>query len=98
MSARRLSAFISFVKKSSRHEATRDVSGAELARALGKLGYAQTRQTGSHLRLTSFEGGEHHVTVPLKRALPLGTLRAIFRDIARHRSSTIDEVAANLFS
>jgi predicted RNA binding protein YcfA (HicA-like mRNA interferase family) len=31
----------------------RDVSGDELARALGDLGYRMTRQTGSHLRLTT---------------------------------------------
>jgi predicted RNA binding protein YcfA (HicA-like mRNA interferase family) len=30
----------------------RDLSGAELAKALAQLGYRVTRQTGSHLRLT----------------------------------------------
>ncbi|MEK7770741.1 MAG: type II toxin-antitoxin system HicA family toxin [candidate division NC10 bacterium] len=28
------------------------------------MGYRVTRQTGSHLRLTTLERGEHHVTVP----------------------------------
>jgi predicted RNA binding protein YcfA (HicA-like mRNA interferase family) len=42
----------------------RDVSGDDLAKALGELGYRVTRQTGSHFRLTTLEGGEHHVTVP----------------------------------
>jgi predicted RNA binding protein YcfA (HicA-like mRNA interferase family) len=42
----------------------RDVSGDDLAKALSDLGYRVTRQTGSHLRLTTFEGGEHHVTIP----------------------------------
>ena len=37
----------------------RDVSGDDLAKALGHLGYRVTRQTGSHLRLTTLEGGEH---------------------------------------
>jgi len=31
----------------------RNISGAELAGALKKLGYQITRQTGSHLRLTT---------------------------------------------
>lgn len=36
----------------------RDVTGEELARALGKVGYEATRQTGSHIRLTTRIGGE----------------------------------------
>jgi len=43
---------------------SRDISGTELARALKKLGYQTTRQTGSHLRLTTNEHGQHHVTIP----------------------------------
>ena len=31
----------------------RDISGADLARALTSLGYAVTRQTGSHMRLST---------------------------------------------
>jgi len=31
----------------------RDVSGHDLARALGKYGYEITRQKGSHMRLTT---------------------------------------------
>jgi predicted RNA binding protein YcfA (HicA-like mRNA interferase family) len=42
----------------------RDVSGAELAKRLSVFGYHITRQAGSHLRLTTTEGGEHHLTIP----------------------------------
>lgn len=42
----------------------RDLSGSDLAQALRKLGYRVTRQTGSHLRLTTTEHGEHHLTIP----------------------------------
>jgi len=35
----------------------RDVSGAELASLLEIFGYVVTRQKGSHLRLTTQEGG-----------------------------------------
>jgi predicted RNA binding protein YcfA (HicA-like mRNA interferase family) len=36
----------------------RNLSGNDLAQALKKLGYDVTRQTGSHLRLTTKEGVE----------------------------------------
>ncbi|MGH7267429.1 MAG: type II toxin-antitoxin system HicA family toxin [Candidatus Rokuibacteriota bacterium] len=52
----------------------RDVSGDDLARALADLGYHTTRQTGSHLRLTTLERGEHHITTPRHAALRVGTL------------------------
>jgi len=43
----------------------RDISGEELARILERHGYKITRQTGSHIRLTStIKGTEHHVTIP----------------------------------
>lgn len=38
----------------------RDLGGLELAKALRKLGYGVTRQSGSHLRVTTQERGEHH--------------------------------------
>ena len=42
----------------------RDISGYELAKLLSKYGYTVTRQTGSHIRLTTQQKGEHHVTIP----------------------------------
>ena len=53
----------------------RDVSGAELAKRLERLGYRVTRQTGSHMRLTLPDLPEHHVTIPAHDALRIGTLR-----------------------
>jgi predicted RNA binding protein YcfA (HicA-like mRNA interferase family) len=47
----------------------RNVSGADLVRLLEGFGYVASRQKGSHLRLTSQAGGEHHVTVPSHAAL-----------------------------
>ena len=55
----------------------RDMSGAGLAKALKILGYQVTRQAGSHMRLTTIEGGEHHVTIPRHDPLRVGTLAAI---------------------
>jgi predicted RNA binding protein YcfA (HicA-like mRNA interferase family) len=62
----------------------RDVSGEELAALLQRHGYQVTRQTGSHMRLTTLLGGEHHITIPHHRALRIGTLSAILNDVARH--------------
>lgn len=62
----------------------RDCSGRDLARRLERLGYVVTRQTGSHLRLTTQQRGEHHVTVPAHEALRVGTLAAILDLVAEH--------------
>ena len=75
----------------------RDVSGAELARLLEVFGYAVTRQKGSHLRLTTFQGSEHHVTVPNQNSLRTGTLNGILRDVAGHVGLSRDDVVNQLF-
>jgi predicted RNA binding protein YcfA (HicA-like mRNA interferase family) len=43
----------------------RDISGYELSKRIGKIGYDITRQTGSHMRLTTKENGIHHITIPI---------------------------------
>ena len=63
----------------------RDISGLELARALAALGYRVTRQTGSHIRLTTEAPNRHHVTVPAHDPIRLGTLAAILADVAQHQ-------------
>ncbi len=62
----------------------RDLDGGTLIRGLKRVGYVETRQTGSHVRMTTQTGGEHHVTVPLHRPLKIGTLAAILDDTATH--------------
>jgi len=47
----------------------RDLSADALAKRLARYGYSVTRQTGSHLRLTTTQGGEHHVTIPAHSSL-----------------------------
>lgn len=42
----------------------RDLSGAALINGLRKLGDMPTRQTGSHVRVTTQRSGQHHITVP----------------------------------
>jgi predicted RNA binding protein YcfA (HicA-like mRNA interferase family) len=75
----------------------RDLAGAELAKTLRKLGYETTRQTGSHARLTTLVGGEHHLSVPMHKILPVGTLRSILKEVGRHFDMEADEVAERLF-
>ncbi|PYK22610.1 MAG: hypothetical protein DME59_19630 [Verrucomicrobia bacterium] len=75
----------------------RDVSGADLGKRLGRLGYAVTRQTGSHLRLTTSERVQHHVTIPNHDPLKVGTLAAILNDVAAHLEISRDELSQRLF-
>ncbi|MBX2904596.1 MAG: type II toxin-antitoxin system HicA family toxin [Taibaiella sp.] len=51
----------------------RDLTGRDLAVSLRKLGYSQARQVGSHIRLTTTQKGQHHVTVPDHVPLKIGT-------------------------
>ncbi|MFN9170177.1 MAG: type II toxin-antitoxin system HicA family toxin, partial [Dolichospermum sp.] len=55
----------------------RDLSGSGLSKALSKLGYVIDHQTGSHIRLTTQENGEHHITIPNHSPMKIGTLSAI---------------------
>lgn len=75
----------------------RDVSGPDLAKLLEAFGYAVTRQKGSHLRLTTVEGGEHHVTVPNHDSLRAGTLNGILKDVAEHAGLARDALVEQLF-
>ncbi|MGB4068146.1 MAG: type II toxin-antitoxin system HicA family toxin [Nitrospira sp.] len=75
----------------------RDLSGSDLAQALRILGYSMTRQTGSHLRLTTFDHGEHHLTIPNHAPLRIGTLSAILAEVAAHFTISRDQLLARLF-
>ncbi len=76
----------------------RDLSGDDLAKRLGRLGYEQTRQAGSHLRLTrSSSEGEHHITIPRHKALRVGTLNSILTDVATHLNLNKEDLLRQLF-
>ena len=76
----------------------RDVSGHELARALTRFGYAVSRQTGSHIRLTSrLKGAEHHVTIPAHDSLRIGTLSQILNEVAAYLELSRDALVETLF-
>ena len=55
------------------------ISGQQLIKVLGKLGWQVARQQGSHVRLKHFEK-RVFLTVPLHRELKRGTLSGILAD------------------
>lgn len=75
----------------------RDLAGADLAKALRVLGYEITRQTGSHMRLTTLQNGEHHLTIPNHSSLRIGTLSAILMEVAVHFNLTRDQLCEKIF-
>jgi predicted RNA binding protein YcfA (HicA-like mRNA interferase family) len=75
----------------------RDLSAAELEKALRRtFGYQFTRQVGSHRRLTTQIGGEHHLTIPNHDPLRTGTLRAILGEVMAHHRLTLEGVLQKL--
>jgi len=76
----------------------RDLSGTQLASSLRRFGYQPTRQTGSHIRLTStIRGRPHHVTIPRHGALKVGTLATVLADVARYLELDRQALADELF-
>lgn len=77
----------------------RDIGGPELVKALARLGYKQTRQTGSHIRLTSSEKGkEHHVTIPSHSPIKVDTLNSIITSIADYHKIEKQKLINDLFT
>jgi predicted RNA binding protein YcfA (HicA-like mRNA interferase family) len=76
----------------------RELSGEALASLLRRYGYGISRQTGSHLRLTSTRSGEtHHVTIPRHQSLKVGTLSAILANVAAYLGIDRQDLAKELF-
>lgn len=76
----------------------RDITGSQLAKLLSKkLGFEITRQKGSHVRMTTQEPSEHHITIPNHVPLKIGTLSAILSDIAEHIGVEREELMEILF-
>jgi len=75
----------------------RDLGGDELAKILRKYGFQTTRQTGSHIRLTSTTKGERHLTIPKHRPLKIGTLSSILSDVASYLKKDKQIIIEELF-
>jgi predicted RNA binding protein YcfA (HicA-like mRNA interferase family) len=69
------------------------LSGAEVIRALEKLGFARVRQRGSHVVIKrERQGSVAGCVVPLHKELALGTLRGILKQAG----VTTEEFIGNL--
>ena len=66
------------------------VSGTDVITALGKVGFVQVSQRGSHVKLRNDEGKT--AIVPLHRELAPGTLRSVLRQA----ELTVEDFAALL--
>lgn len=76
----------------------RDMGGEELAALLSRYGYKITRQTGSHMRLTSTSKDlEHHITIPRHKPLRVGTLSSIVNEIAAYLEIERQKLVKELF-
>jgi len=75
----------------------RDIDASKLIKALRKLGYETTRQTGSHIRLTTQQNGQQHLTIPNHDPLRIGTLNAILTEVAQHFGVSKQELVERLF-
>ena len=78
----------------------RDVGGQDLARRLGVYGYSITRQTGSHVMLTSNQitGREHQITLTTGRLLRMATLNNILVEAAAYLGMDKDVLITALFA
>jgi predicted RNA binding protein YcfA (HicA-like mRNA interferase family) len=74
----------------------RDITGVQLAKALARVGYTVTHQSGSHMRLTLPEVPEHHVTIPAHQPLKLGTLAGILGEVCGRLQMDRDELLQRL--
>jgi predicted RNA binding protein YcfA (HicA-like mRNA interferase family) len=74
------------------------MGGEELAALLGRYGYEITRQTGSHMRLTSASKGfEYNITIPKHKPLRVGTLSSIVNEIAAYLKIERQKLVKELF-
>lgn len=76
----------------------RDLNAHQLIRLLSKhYSYVVTRQTGSHIRLTTSLKGEHHLTIPNHNPIKIGTLSSILSAVAVHQQISKDILVDTLF-
>jgi len=75
----------------------RDISSNDIIQLLKKYDYKITRQTGSHIRLTSnLKGKEHNITIPSHKDLKVGTINSILNDIPKYLEIKKEILTKNL--
>jgi predicted RNA binding protein YcfA (HicA-like mRNA interferase family) len=81
------------------HKLPRDINGNKLCGILKKFDFKVTRQTGSHIRLTSsYTGKEYHITIPGHDPIKIGTLNKIVKNISEYLKISKDDLINELFS
>jgi predicted RNA binding protein YcfA (HicA-like mRNA interferase family) len=76
----------------------RDLSGSAFTGLLRVYGYEISRQTGSHIRLTThYTGICHNITIPNHFPLKIGTLNNILKDIADYLKIDKESLVDKLF-
>ena len=75
----------------------RNVYAKSLIKALRKYGYEETRQVGSHIRLTTELNGLHKITIPNHKPIKVGTLSAILTQIGNHHRVSKEDLIKELF-
>jgi len=76
----------------------RDLSAQKLIKLLSKqYNYVVTRQTGSHIRLSTGIKGEHHITIPNHDPIKIGTLSSILSALAEHHQISKEQLVDSLF-
>ena len=70
----------------------RGVSGTKLQSALRRVGYEIVRLRGSHLQITTQGNGEHHEVIPLHSPIKVRTLSKIWKSVAQHHDTTVEEL------
>ena len=62
------------------------------------FGYEIVRQTGSHVRITTKQNGEHSETIPNHNPIKIGTLNHILKNISLHFDISKEDLITKLFS
>ncbi|MGF1679039.1 MAG: type II toxin-antitoxin system HicA family toxin [Candidatus Methylacidiphilales bacterium] len=75
----------------------RDLKGRHLAQALCRhWGYLEVHQQGSHIILETKDPSHQRIPVPDHPALRIGTLNAILRTVAHHKSVDRQDILDSL--
>jgi len=73
----------------------RDVNSDELIKVVSQYGYSISRQTGSHIRLTSKDGC-HNITIPNHSPIKVGTLSSIIKDVCTANNIIVSDFIKKL--
>ncbi|MEO6024054.1 MAG: type II toxin-antitoxin system HicA family toxin [Burkholderiales bacterium] len=93
----RLCAYTLSARKLSQYEVAERRLGARIGSSAKQVRLYNYRQTGSHIRLTTEDHREHHVTIPNHEPLRIETLAAILTEVAQHAELPREELTQRLF-